>query len=166
MPKSSSKPFDFRSRRPSEIEISPEELVAIEAVATERFQTLVSEAKPENVKIPSSPTKENYQKMQTANRDSIYSLPKLSTAFSSKGQTQEKLMNLMESMSQSSPRLPSIFNYKTQEKIMNMESMSRSSPRLPSIFNYKTQEKIINLNSILSANFYPPVNEGDESPER
>ncbi len=118
------------------------DLVAIETLATDRFQTLVSEAKPGDVvKIPSSPTKENYHKMQTANRDSILSLPKLSTVMNSKGQTQEKLMNMME-------------------------SMSRSSPRLPSIFNYKTQERIINLNSILSTHFYPPVKDGDESPEK
>jgi len=47
-----------------------------------------------------------------------------------------------------------------------MESMGQSSPRLPSIFNYKTQEKIIRPTSILSTHFYPPVKDGDESPEK
>ena len=80
-PSSASKvqtPYEFRSRRASETEINTVDIVTTDAMITSRFQTLFSEAKPESIK-EFSPTKKNFEKMQTSNIYAKYSNPKLQT---------------------------------------------------------------------------------------
>jgi len=69
-------PYEFRSRRASETEINTVDIMTTEAMITSRFQTLFSEAKPESIK-EFSPTKKNFEKMQTSNIYAKYSNPKL-----------------------------------------------------------------------------------------
>ena len=61
--------FDFKTRIASENEIGSVDLVPMETLISNRFQTLFPEAKAETVR-PTSPTKQNFEKMQTTN---IYS---------------------------------------------------------------------------------------------
>jgi len=58
--------FDFKTRIASENEIGSVDLVPMETLINNRFQTLFPEAKAETVR-PTSPTKQNFEKMQTTN---------------------------------------------------------------------------------------------------
>ena len=72
-------PYEFRSRRASETEINTVDIMTTEAMITNRFQTLFSEAKPESIK-EFSPTKKNFEKMQTSNIYAKYSNPKMQSS--------------------------------------------------------------------------------------
>ena len=78
-PSKSRTPYDFRSRRASESEMNTADIMAMETLMSNRFQTLFSEAKPENIKEFSPIMKENFSKMQSSNLYSSRSNPKLTT---------------------------------------------------------------------------------------
>jgi len=66
-------PFEFRSRRASETDMNTVDVLATEALVSNRFQTFFSEAKPESVKEFSPMMKQNYPKMQSSNLYSSWS---------------------------------------------------------------------------------------------
>jgi len=69
--------FDFRTRIASENEIGSVDFIAAETLISNRFQTLFPEAKAEAVR-PTSPTKQNSEKMQTT-KTSLTNFPSLAT---------------------------------------------------------------------------------------
>lgn len=77
-------PYEFRSRRASESEINTVDFAITENMITSRFQTLFPEARADTVK-EFSPTKKNYDKMQSSNLYLSTSNPKL---YQSAGNTQ------------------------------------------------------------------------------
>lgn len=56
----------FKTRRVSDTEVGHVDSVVAQTLVTDRFQTLFSEGKTEQVK-PLSPVKENFERMQSAN---------------------------------------------------------------------------------------------------
>ncbi len=69
------------------------DILAMETLMSNRFQTLFSEAKPEIIKAMSPLMKENFTKMQSSNLYSSRSSPKLQSARSQKS-PEKKMINL------------------------------------------------------------------------
>ena len=92
-PSRSPTPYEFRSRRASETEMNTADILAMETLMSNRFQTLFSEAKPEIIKAMSPLMKENFTKMQSSNLYSSRSSSKFPTGRNSKT-PEKKLVNL------------------------------------------------------------------------